>query len=250
MFRTLPSACLSAPLRRQRCSMRPFLVAIALSIPAIAGASSPAPVVVELFTSQSCSSCPPAEAYLGALARRADVLPLSFHVDYWNHLGWVDRFSSPAFTQRQRDYAATLRTSVYTPQIVVDGREDVVGSNQRDAESAIRRAKASQAKVGVGVTVSKGRVEVNVEPTAARTAPARLLLLTFDPQATDSIAAGENAGRTINSSNIVRSLRRVGEWQGQQAHLAETLRGDEIGQRVAVLVQDEQGRIIGAGLAQ
>src|SRR5262245_56361084 len=104
-------------------------------------AQDKAPVVVELFTSEGCSSCPPADAFLGELAQRPDVVPLAFHVDYWDYIGWKDPYANPAFTQRQHDYKAALGLHmVYTPQMIVDGRTDVVGSERGSVEAAIGKA--------------------------------------------------------------------------------------------------------------
>ncbi|HEY1313675.1 MAG TPA: DUF1223 domain-containing protein, partial [Steroidobacteraceae bacterium] len=129
--------------------LRNSLTALRLACALIAPALS-RPAVVELFTSEGCSSCPPAEAYLGDLARRADVLALAFHVDYWDDLGWRDRFELPEAVQRQRLYARNLRlASIYTPQIVVDGRGDFVGSDRASIAAAL-----AQSRAGVGVAVA------------------------------------------------------------------------------------------------
>ncbi|MCG8547170.1 MAG: DUF1223 domain-containing protein, partial [Alphaproteobacteria bacterium] len=110
---------------------------------AVAG-NTKAPVVVELYTSQGCSSCPPAEAYLQELAKRDDVLPLEFHVDYWDYIGWKDKFAQPKFTKRQRDYVKTLNGRyAYTPQMVIDGKTHVVGSHRGQVEKLIRRSQSS-----------------------------------------------------------------------------------------------------------
>src|SRR5437868_14761375 len=123
--------------------------ALLAAAPAVAGETT-RPIVVELFTSQGCSSCPPADALLGELARRDDVLPLAFHVDYWDRLGWKDPFSSAAATARQRTYARQLdAANVYTPQMVVDGRIDVVGSYRDQVLRAIDRARQDAATVPI-----------------------------------------------------------------------------------------------------
>ena len=110
----------------------------AMLLPTAASVAEPAPVVVELFTSQGCSRCPPADAYLAELARRPDIVALSFHVDYWNYVGWRDPFSSTRWSKRQRDYGASLnRRFVYTPQIVVDGRDESIGSRRPRVEALI-----------------------------------------------------------------------------------------------------------------
>src|ERR1700756_3357842 len=124
--------------------------------------AQPRPAVVELFTSEGCNSCPPAEAYVGELAGRPDVLALAFHVDYWDDLGWRDRFGLSQSVERQRTYARSLRLfGVYTPQVVIDGRADYVGSTR----SAIERAlKTSRDGVPVSLSVSEGEARVRLEP--------------------------------------------------------------------------------------
>src|SRR4051812_17852201 len=142
--------------------LRPLVLATMLVAagPAIAGER---PVVVELFTSQGCSSCPPADALLGELTRRADVLPLAFHVDYWNRLGWKDPYSSAESTARQRTYARQLGLrTIYTPQMVVDGGIDVVGSERADVLKAIDAARASQRTVPIEVARDGDGLRVRV----------------------------------------------------------------------------------------
>lgn len=205
------------------------------------------PVLVELFTSESCSSCPPADAYLGVLRQRTDVLPLSFHVDYWNDLGWVDHFSSPAFTARQRNYSALIRAQVYTPQAVIDGREDALGSDRESVEAAIRRAREHQLPLSATLEKRATGIEVNVEktPLAGTGLPAKVLLVTFDPVVSQAIGAGENRGKTIAYHNVVRSLRQLSTWNGAALHLSEPLHSDESGSEVALLIQDQSGTILG-----
>ena len=203
------------------------------------------PAVVELFTSQGCSSCPPAEKYVGELARRPEVIALTFHVDYWDGLGWRDRFSSSEATQRQRDYAQALGSrSVYTPQAVVDGRRDFAGSNRSAIESALKEPRSG---VPVTISIHDGSVVVGIGATKDSMA-SDILLVAYLRSATSSIGRGENAGRTIQESNIVRGFRRIGRWQGKEQTLQTSL--DSISRDatdVAVLVQQvPQGSIIGA----
>lgn len=217
-------------------------------------ADSSAPVVVELFTSESCSSCPPAEAYLGTLAQRPDVLALSFHVDYWNDLGWVDRFSSSSYSSRQRSYAAANGLGVYTPQMVIDGRHDAVGSRRSKVDAAIRRAKAQPHPLTVDLRRASDRVDAAIVATEAhenRSAlpPAKLLLVTFEPAQTTDIAAGENRGRSITSYNVVLSLRQVGNWDPAVVNLSVPLLANETGSRAALLIQAETGAILGAAFS-
>jgi hypothetical protein len=207
--------------------------------------AQPRPVVIELFTSQGCSSCPPAEAYVGRLSARSDVLALSFHVNYWDELGWQDRFALAQSVERQNVYARNLgRSSVYTPQLVVDGRDDQVGSNGQ----AIARA-LSENRDGVLVRVSVREAEVLVEIGARPEAkPGDVVLIPYLRHAVSAIGRGENAGRTLEEFNIVRAIRTLGPWKGeaQSFHVpVSSLPPDATD--VAVLVQASgQAPIIGA----
>jgi hypothetical protein len=202
------------------------------------------PIVVELFTSQGCSSCPPAEKYLGELARRPEVLALSFHVDYWDELGWRDRFSSPEATRRQRDYAHALGLqSVYTPQAIVDGKRDFVGSNRAAIDSALKEGAVG---VPVSLLIHDASVVVGIG-AKENAAPSDVVLVAYLRSATSSIGRGENAGRTIQESNVVRSFRRIGRWQGSaQAWQARLDSIPRDATDVAILVQElPHGSIIG-----
>jgi hypothetical protein len=190
-----------------------WLAGLLLACMAVARAAD-GPSVIELFTSEGCSSCPPAEALLGELARRPDVIALACHVDYWDGLGWRDRFAMPLCTLRQRRYVGTLRqSSAYTPQAVIDGRYDVVGS---DASGIGRRLAAPRALVWVGITPATARIRLRL-PALPRREAVDLLLLDVLPQATTTVGGGENSGRTIHEYNIVRSLRFIGRWDGSEA---------------------------------
>ena len=156
-------------------------VILALTAPAQARAASARPVVLELFTSQACSSCPPADALLGALqAGSPDVLALSFHVTYWNGLGWTDPFSSPQATARQRAYAAALGTEVFTPQLVIDGRVSAVGSDRQAIQAAITAARNDQA-AGPPLALSASGKGLTASVDEG-TGEAELLLIGFDPR--------------------------------------------------------------------
>ena len=203
------------------------------------------PVVLELFTSQSCSSCPPADALMEEYARtRPDVLPLDFHVDYWNRLNWKDPYSSPEATERQRDYAASLGTEVYTPELVVDGRTGVVGSDKAAVDQAIAAARDAAAQ-GPGIALAKsapGSVSVQI---GAGKGGGSVLLIGFDPEHTTQVSAGENGGRTLHEANVVRSWRKLGNWTGAPLRL-EAARMP--GERCAVLVQETGGPVIAAAV--
>ena len=197
--------------------MRPFAISLAAAL--LAAPAAAAPVVVELFTSQGCSSCPDADALLsrwgGARFAKGEVLPLSFDVDYWNYLGWKDAFSAPAYSRRQRDYAAALGARVYTPQMVVAGREAFVGSDEGALERAAARyaAEAPRARASVTALPSPaGRLRLRVQ--AARAAPgageARLMLALFENGLVTPVASGENAGRDLRADFVVRRLVDLG----------------------------------------
>ncbi len=201
------------------------------------------PVVVELFTSQACSSCPPADVLLTDLAqRRIDVLPLSFHVTYWNNLGWRDPFSFPAATERQRAYAANIgEQSVYTPQMVVDGTQSFVGSDRNEAEAAIRRAKAAQI-MAAPLHLERRSEDLMIEVGAGAGSGA-VLLVGFDPDHSTAVGGGENGGRRLQESNVVRSIQTIGQWTGKPLRLEQPL---PAGAQFAALLQAPDGRIIGA----
>lgn len=196
--------------------------------------------VVELFTSQGCSSCPPADALLGELAKRGDILPLAFHIDYWDRLGWKDPFSLAEATTRQRAYARTLgKSNVYTPQMLINGARDVVGSNRIAVTNAI--ASAVPAIVPVALTAGKGDLAIRI---GSGMGEGKLWLVTFDPRHETQVRAGENAGRKLVNVNIVRSLETLGDWSGQELTLSYAL--PPSGRGAALLLQGPSGRILGA----
>ena len=200
------------------------------------------PVVVELFTSQGCSSCPPANAYLNELARdRADVLPLGFHVTYWDRLGWRDPFSLAEATSRQDVYGHRFGDGSYTPEIVVDGASSHVGSQREDVGRAIDAAK-QQSTTAATLSVAKQADGLSIDVGAGQ-GRGRLLLIGFDHAHTTAIRRGENGGRTFQEANVVRSIRGIGDWQGSPLTLREKL---PEGEDVAVILEAPDGRIVGA----
>ncbi|MEE7492778.1 DUF1223 domain-containing protein [Methylobacterium oryzae] len=229
--------------------MRPtLLIAAAL----LCGSLYPAdaaerPVVVELFTSQSCSSCPPAEALIGRLAHepagtQGDVLPLAFHVTYWNHLNWRDRYALPAATARQEAYAARLGGPTFTPQAVIDGQVGLVGSDEAGLRAAIARARETGSGISVALVRDGARVVAQIGAGPGGSA-GRVLLVGYDPGHTTRVLRGENAGRTIEQANIVRSLHEIGRWSGPAVTLASAR---PEGETAALLLQSDDGRILGA----
>ena len=204
------------------------------------------PAVVELFTSEGCSSCPPAEAYVGELAQRPDVLALSFHVDYWDDLGWRDRFDIPDATPRQRGYATALnRSSVYTPQIVIDGQKEFVGSDRQKIGKAL-----SETRSGIALTIDVHDGVLHIDLAAAPgISPSEVLLVAYLRSAISAIGRGENSGRTLTEYNIVRAVHSLGSYTGEEKQLAADLASlPKDASDVAVLVQVlRQGPVIAAG---
>jgi hypothetical protein len=226
-----------------------MLSRLVLSLGLIAGLSpvvanaAERPVVVELFTSQGCSSCPPANAYLNELSRgRRDVLALAFHVTYWDRLGWKDPFSMEVATDRQAVYGRRFGDGSYTPEMVVDGAAGIVGSDRDEVGSAIENAKRN-GQTAAAVSVTRNGEQLSIE-VGAGSGSGRVLLVGFDREHTTAIGRGENSGRTLVEANVVRSFRSVGQWSGAALRLNERF---PQGQDVAVVLEAPDGRIIGAG---
>jgi hypothetical protein len=219
----------------------PILAALLLAATPVL-ADPARPVVVELFTSQGCSSCPPADRLLTELSRtRQDVLPLAFHVTYWNQLGWKDPYSFEAATDRQRRYARLSDVGgIYTPQAVVDGRQDVVGSDGAGLRRAI--AAAAARVQALPLTVHRAGAELAIALPAG-TGAGKVLVVGYDGEHRTQVARGENAGATLLESNIVRGLALAGEWQGRPAELHVAA---PAGEHLAVIVQAADGAILGA----
>ncbi|WP_024510508.1 DUF1223 domain-containing protein [Bradyrhizobium sp. ARR65] len=215
-----------------------WVIAIGIS----AAQATERPVVVELFTSQGCSSCPPANAHLNELARaRADVLPLAFHVTYWDRIGWKDPFSLEQATARQDRYGHRFGDGSYTPEIVVDGASNHVGSHREDVGSAIDLARR-QSKTAADVAVTKAGAELAIDIGGGQSS-GKVLLIGFDHDHRTAIRSGENGGRALEEANVVRSIRSIGDWRGTPLKLREKLPG---GEDVAVLLEAPDGRIVGA----
>lgn len=187
---------------------------LALSGSALAqGAANP--VVVELYTSQGCSACPPADEFLAELAGRDDVLPLALHVDYWDYLGWQDAFAQPAFTQRQKRYAkAAGAKMIYTPQIIVGGTDRVKGLRPDEIAARIATHSAQPARVSLRVSRNGGQVVIEALAEPPLESGAVVQMIRFDPEQTVQIERGENAGRAVVYRNIVTDWTAVAEWPG------------------------------------
>lgn len=223
------------------------------------------PVVVELFTSEGCSSCPPADALLAKLDQQrhvgnAEIITLEEHVDYWDQLGWRDPYSSPQWTQRQQDYAASFKNDgVYTPQMVVDGRSEFVGSSQSQAHSAIADA-GLQPKADVAISANQAapsqiQLKINVKMLPAPAShDAQVWLAVTESGLHSNVLRGENAGEDLHHAAVVRSLRKVGDaktnqessFSGEQEVLLDAAWKTE-NLRLVVFVQDPKSRhILGA----
>lgn len=224
-----------------------------LAEPVAAEPPSSPRVVVELFTSQGCYSCPPAEAILGELADRDDVLALEFHVDYWDYIGWKDPFASPAFTNRQRAYRGALNARyVYTPQMVIDGRVDEVGSRRMAVDKKIRAASdAKQASAAPIVSLTRapdGAVRVRVDGAADGKAY-EIILAAFDDRHSTEVPRGENAGKTLVNRHVVRDFRTLGDWDGGPAERTVAAEDAVQADGLAVLIQEKDyGPIIANAL--
>ncbi len=206
------------------------------------------PVVVELYTSQGCSSCPPADAFLGELSDVEGVLALSFHVDYWDYIGWKDTFADPAHTDRQRRYREALDLNyVYTPQMVIDGAFDAAGFRKRQVFAAVEKALAYQRSVPIGIE-DEGRL-VKVAAGEAPAGGATLYLAMFDEERPVAIKRGENSGREMIYHNVVRDYRKLGQWTGEALEIALDPAWAEGRDGCAVILQEgTSGRIIGAAM--
>jgi len=230
------------------------LTALAVSAASTAHAEeATGPVVVELFTSQACSSCPPADRLLGELAEREDVIALSMPVDYWDHLDWEDTMGRAEHSARQRRYALHLdRPNVYTPQIVVNGHIGVIGSRVDAVEAAIRTARKDPGRVPVRIALAGKKLRVDIG-AATGAGPADILVVPLLSARTVAIRRGENRGKTITYHNVSRKLMPVGTWEGDAKTLTlahdAVMTGDADG--CAVILQDKtSGAILGAALLE
>ena len=246
-----------------RMRTRPVLIGLGLAVAlAFAGdshAGAPKashPVVIELFTSQGCSDCPAADRIVSELAKRTDVLALSLPITYWDMLGWKDTFATEANTYRQKSYAKTMnRSGIYTPQIIVDGKLDVVG-NQRErvmAAIAARHAQiATETPINLALGIASNRVEIAI-PAAARTKEktlATIWVMRTLSNATVNVQQGENKNHKLNYANLVRELHRAGEWTGEAMKIDLPIAtGKSKHDGVAVVLQSQDyGQILAAAM--
>lgn len=212
---------------------------------ALGAAKADETVVVELFTSQGCSSCPPADSLLGDLAKEDNVIAIALHVDYWDYLGWKDKFASAEHTARQRAYSRVQgERTIYTPQMVFGGIDHVVGSNRKQVERAVERH--SERVMPVDVALQRSGSTVSVRASGAGNLPEMIVFLaTYSPEEVVDVRRGENAGRKLTYHNVVRKIAPIGKWNGQGTFSASASVSG--GAPVVVLVQaGPGGPILGA----
>jgi hypothetical protein len=203
-------------------------------------------VVVELYTSQGCSSCPPADALLGELAADPAIIALALHVDYWDYLGWKDKFASPKFTARQKAYAHHIRDKmVYTPQMIINGDARMVGSRTGEVRAAIQAQMGRKASVDLDVERKGGVIVIEMEPSGTLQGVYLVQLVRYQPRKDVNIERGENAGRQVSYHNVVTSWQQLGEWNGKSPLRMEA---KAPGQDGAVVIVQEEGpaRIVAA----
>lgn len=227
---------------------------LVLLSPAEAAAKSSRAVVVELFTSQGCSSCPPADKFLGELKSRDDVIALTLPVDYWDYLGWKDTFASPTNSKRQQAYAGRRRDhQVFTPQMVLNGRISTIGSMRAKVERAIAKERNDMARQWVPVSLTSGEdtivVSAGVRPDKLKTRKASLWLLLTNNKQTVSIGRGENRNKTVTYHNVVRQMVPIGTWTGEAITIKLSKRDlmiDSYDACTVLLQADGSGPVIGA----
>lgn len=238
-------------------SSRPKFVLAALGLavliqPALA---DPPRAVIELFTSQGCSSCPPADALLADLARQSDIVALSFPVDYWDYLGWKDTLAQPIFTARQKAYAESRSDrQVYTPQIIVNGMKHCIGSDRARIEKSIQTTTEGRMALPVEIALKEqnGTVTITVEETShTKQRRGEVWVLPVMRTQTVPIGRGENRGKTVTYANVVRGMKNVGQWKGGPAHFEiplKSARGEADGYVVLLQAAEDSkpGAILGA----
>lgn len=215
-----------------------FVTILMLGVPVTGLRAENAPVVVELYTSQGCSACPPADALLARLGEYDDIIPLALHVDYWDYIGWKDKFAIPAFTKRQKAYAHSLGTNIiYTPQMVINGSDAVVGTRAMDVSDLVQAHKAKGLPAKLDINRSDGILTIKSRPNP-EIAASDVIVVRYRPSATVDVARGENAGKTLTHSYIVTEWTDVGDWDGSSA-LSQTVPVD--GPRPIVVLVQEKG---------
>ncbi|WP_374427330.1 DUF1223 domain-containing protein [Tabrizicola sp.] len=219
--------------------MRHFVsAACGLWLAAVAQVQAEPVVVVELYTSQGCSSCPPADEFVSMLAANPQILPLALHVDYWDYIGWADKFAHPKFTDRQRAYAKAVGSrTIYTPQLIIGGADRIEGFAPEETAERLRAHLEAGTPVRLTVTREGDKLVIRADADPPLDEPVRVQLVRYKPEETVTIERGENAGKTVTYTNIVTSWERIGDWSGREPlELTAPFPGDEPG---AVIVQHE-----------
>ena len=217
--------------------MRHFVsAACGLWLAAVAPAGAEPVVVVELYTSQGCSSCPPADEFVAVLASDPRILPLALHVDYWDYIGWEDKFAQEKFTDRQRAYAKAVGSrTIYTPQLIIGGRDRIEGFAPDETSARLREHLGLASNVRLTVTREGDMLVIRAEADPPLDEPVRVQLVRYQPEETVTIERGENAGKTITYRNIVTSWEGLGDWTGREPlELTAPYAGQDPG---AVIVQ-------------
>ena len=242
-------------IRRTLLAVGGIAAALAASTPfAQAGEATTADTVVELFTSQGCSSCPPADALAGQLLKHKNIVVLSLPVDYWDYLGWKDTFAKHQFTERQRLYSVARGDGqVYTPQVVVNGLQHAVGSEEDSIQAAIASTKAALHGKRVPLKLTEDAngmtIEIGEAPAGLSSSQANIVLADFRSSADVSIHRGENGGHTVTYYNVVKELKPIGNWSGKAMtiHLNKSDIGEGGSDGCAVFLQQGQsGAILAA----
>ncbi|GGE40247.1 DUF1223 domain-containing protein [Actibacterium pelagium] len=217
-----------------------MLIWLALSAPLFAQSK---PVVVELFTSQGCSSCPPADEMMHQLAKRDDVIALALHVDYWDYIGWKDSFADPAYTKRQKTYARAFgNRSVFTPQFMIGGTDSVIGPKAMELSELINAHARKPYPVDLRATRRGGKISVTAAAVDRNYGDMVLQLVTYSASQTVSIKRGENAGRTLSYSNVVNHWEEIARWRGaNDLSVRVSTSGN---QPTALILQEAKSRVI------
>lgn len=195
-------------------------------------------VVVELYTSQGCSSCPPADEFMAMLASDPRILPLALHVDYWDYIGWADSFAQAEFTDRQRAYAKAVGSrAIYTPQLIIAGEDRIEGFAPEETAQRLREHLDAASPVKLTATREGDKLVIRAEADTPLTEPVRVQLVRYRPEETVMIERGENSGRTITYTNIVTSWQRLDDWSGlAPLEVTAPFDGEDPG---AVIIQSE-----------
>ncbi|MEL6548841.1 MAG: DUF1223 domain-containing protein [Pseudomonadota bacterium] len=223
-----------------------YAIIAALFLSSAQGAVAENVTVVELYTSQGCSSCPPADAMLHDMAKQDDIIALALHVDYWDYIGWKDEFAQPAFTERQKGYArAAGARSVYTPQMIIGGQDHVIGTRPNEVATHLVNHMAKAALVEIETERTGQRVRVRAIPVTRINGEVVVQLVTYRPSSRVEIKRGENAGRTLDYANVVTSWQEARPWSGRGEY---TLTASVPTSEPAVIIfqRPDHGEIIGA----